>query len=201
MIVYWVREKEHTDIYTQGYVGITSKPLKDRIREHRKNKKRSIVAEKLRKSSDLVWEIVHECEPLEEALRLEALYRSGPCIGWNLQSGGELGVEPAWYVLPENRQLHSEKTSEATRRGIANKDTKEARSERAKLNWSVNRKSYEGVSKGDTNPRAILSEADVSLIKYYYLPSGMSGKDIARIFNVKPYVISFIKTGKNWGYV
>lgn len=201
MIVYWIREKQHTDIYTEGYVGITKKTLKERVREHKKNKGNSVVAGKLRGNKDLIWSVVHETETLEEALTLEAHYRPTQFVGWNLQKGGEIGVEPEWYANPVNSQKHSMKTSEATRRGIATKDTKEARSDRAKLNHKNNPESYKDIVKGEKNPRAILSEADVVKIKYELFPKGLKNPEVAAMFGVKPYVISFIRTGKNWKHV
>jgi predicted GIY-YIG superfamily endonuclease len=201
MIVYWIREKEHSDLYTQGYIGITKKPLKERIREHKKNKGNSIVAGKLRSHVDLVWSILHEVSSLEEALILEASYRPKQNIGWNLQKGGEIGVEPEWYSDKSNSLRHSKKTSEGTLRGIATKDTKEARSERAKLVRSNKTDSYKDIVKGERNPKAILSEADVVRIKYELLPQGLKNPEVAVMFGVKPYVISFIRTGKNWGHV
>ena len=201
MIVYWIREKQHTDIYTDGYVGITKKTLKERVREHKKNKGNSIVAGKLRTNKDLVWSVVHTTQTLEEALALEARYRPTQLVGWNLQKGGEIGVESEWYTNPVNSQKHSMKTSEGTRCGIAAKDTKEARSQRAKLNHKNNPESYKGIAKGEKNPRAILAEADVVKIKYELLPQGLKNFEIAAKFGVKPYLISFIRTGKNWGHV
>lgn len=198
MLIYWIRKEEHTDVYTQGYVGITSGTLKERVRSHKKNKKSSIVAGKLRKYDNLVCEVLHTVETLEEALVLEGEYRPTQNVGWNLQRGGNLGVEPEWYFIPENREKHSMKTSEATRRGIAVKDTTEARSKRAKENHLKNKDSYKGLVVGEKNPRALLTRVDVELIKYQLISNGMSNPDIAEIFDVKPYVISFIRTGKNW---
>lgn len=200
MIVYWIREKTHTNIYKEGYVGITKGTLEERIRSHRKNKGNSIVAGKLRAGRDLKYSVVHELDTLEEALELEALYRPTQNIGWNLQRGGEIGVEPSWYDIPENKLKHSMKTSEATRRGIAAKDSKEARAERTRQNHLKSDK-YKDSVKGERNPRALLTEADVKKIKYEMFPKGLSNMEIASVFGVKPYVISFIRTGKNWSYV
>ena len=198
MIVYWIREKEHLDPYTQGYVGITKKALEERVREHKKNKGNSIVAGILRNHADLVWSVLHEVPSLEEALVLEATYRPTQNIGWNLQKGGEIGVEPEWYADQINSLRHSKKTSEGTLRGIATKDTKEARSERAKLIRKNNLESYKDIAKGENNPKAILSKADVVKIKYELFAEGLKNPEIAVMFGVKPYVISFIRTGKHW---
>ena len=139
-------------------------------------------------------------DTLEETLELEALYRPTQNIGWNLQRGGEIGVESGWYDIPENKLKHSMKTSEATRRGIAVKDTTEARAERARQNHLKSNR-YKDSVKGEKNPRALLTEDNVKKIKYEMFPMGLSNTNIASIFNVKPYVISFIRTGKNWSYV
>jgi len=201
MIVYWIRQRDHEDIYTEGYVGITKKSLSERIREHKKNKRNSVVAGKLRKHDDLVWTVVHEVDDLEEALALECFYRPVQSIGWNLQRGGEVGVESEWYLIQENSLKHSMNTSEATKRGIATKDTAEARSNRAKLNHKNNPESYRDVVRGEKNPKAILTEADVFKIKYELFQIGLKNPEIAAMFGVKPYVISFIRTGKNWKHV
>lgn len=201
MIIYWIREKEHTDIYTQGYVGITKLSLEERIRSHKKNKKQSIVARKLRKYNNLVCSIIKEVENLDEALAFEAKLRPTQNIGWNLQRGGELGVEPEWYLIQENKIKHSMKTSEATKRGIAIKDTTEARSKRAKDIRLKYADKYKAAALGENNSRAILTEADVFKIKYELIPKGLKNPEIALMFGVKPYVISFIRTGKNWSHV
>ena len=201
MIVYWIRERDHYDPMNQGYIGITRKDLKERVREHRKNKGNSVVAGKIRSNPNLDYSVLHTVATLEEALQLESYYRPTHNIGWNLQRGGELGVEPEWYTDPVNSLKHSMKTSEATRRGIASKDTTEARSARAKKSRQENCKSYLGLSKGEKNPKALLTEADVVKIKYEMFPKGLKNLDIARTFGVKPYVISFIRTGKNWRHV
>lgn len=201
MIVYWIREDYHTDIYTQGYVGITRGSLEERVRSHKKNKHTSIVACKLRNNKNVVYSVVDEVETLEEALKLEAVYRPTQNIGWNLQRGGEVGVEPEWFSIPENKLKHSMKTSEATRRGIAANDTTEARSVRAKENHIKYADKYKAAVTGEKNPKAILTEADVEKIKYVLIPQGFKNPEIADMFGVKPYVISFIRTGKNWNHV
>lgn len=201
MIIYWIREPSHTDIYSEGYVGITKKELSERLREHKKNKKTSIVSFKLNNKENLISSVIEEVDTLEEALLLEEHYRPTQNIGWNLQKGGEIGVESSWYLIQENKQKHSMKTSEATRRGIAAKDTKEARSIRAKINHTKNKASYTDIVKGSKNPRAILNEEIVAKIKYDLIPKGFTNPEIANMFGVKHYVICQIRTGKNWSYV
>jgi len=54
---------------------------------------------------------------------------------------------------------------------------------------------------GSRNPKALLTEEQVKEIKYILIPSGKSNKEIASLFFVKPYVISFIRIGKNWKHI
>ena len=32
--VYWIRKEDHIDVFTQGYVGVTSKTAQERFKEH-----------------------------------------------------------------------------------------------------------------------------------------------------------------------
>jgi predicted GIY-YIG superfamily endonuclease len=201
-IVYWIKEKNHTDCSTQGYIGIT-KNLKERLRAHKKNKKASPFTSAKNKYGfdNLIVEVLADNLTITQALSIEKSLRPRQRIGWNCQVGGELGVESSWYDIEENSNKHSKATSEATKLGIANKDTKEARAERARINWLVNKDSYKDIVKGSKNPRAILNEENVIEIKYSLIPLGKTNKEIAELFNVKPYVISFIRSGKNWSHI
>lgn len=200
--VYWIRKETHSDIFSEGYVGI-SKNFEERMRNHRKNKKNTPLTRAIIKHtwSLLVKEIIYSNLSIEEALIIESSLRSTERIGWNLQQGGFIGVNPEWYNTPSNRKQHSDATSEQTKIGIQKNDTKEARVMRAQQNWSYNRESYKDISKGSNNPKALLNEEDVVFIKYTLIPSGLSNSEIALAFNVKHYVISFIRTGKNWKHI
>ena len=199
--VYWIRLPEHTDVSTEGYVGIT-KNLKERIRSHKKNRRKTVLTSAAKKYSweSFVVDVVYENLSLQEALSTEAALRPDQRIGWNCQRGGELGVEGSWYDIEQNRQKHSEATSAATVAGIKAKDTTEARAERARQNWLNKRESYKDVSKGSRNPRALLNEEQVKQIKYELL-STMKSREIAELFGVKKHVIDHIKYGKNWSHI
>lgn len=134
--VYWIGTLEHNNFFQQGYIGIT-KNLKNRIYSHFKNKRKTILTNvfKKYKKSDLIIKILHSNLTLEESLKLENFYRPSLNIGWNLQIGGNIGVESEWYNIPENKEKHSRNTSIKTKEGIKLKDSKEARSNRAKKSW------------------------------------------------------------------
>ena len=135
-LVYWAHLESHTHAKKEGYIGIT-KDLKERKRQHKKNKKKSVLTDAIKKYSweKIEWDICHENLSQLEALNLEAEYRPKIRIGWNLQKGGEIGVQPEWYEDKENRILHAERTSIATKEAIA-REPDGVRSERAKKIWA-----------------------------------------------------------------
>lgn len=198
--VYWIKLEEHTDPYTEGYIGI-SKDFKERMRGHKRNKRRSHFTSAINKYGwhHLEKIILYEDLDLDDALSIEVDYRSTENIGWNSQRGGEIGVNPEWYILSKNKEQHSLATSKATRLGIALKDTTEARAERARNNWQTG--VYKDSFKGSKNPRAILNEKQVREIKHELIPSGLKDREIAERFNVGKHVISFIRYEKNWKHI
>ena len=94
--VYWIRKVEHTNIYTEGYVGVSTN-IERRWREHvteaRANRHpNSFLRNVINKHypDNLIFEIVYlsnedNCYNYEEMLRPETN------IGWNLRSGGPVG--------------------------------------------------------------------------------------------------------------
>ena len=108
--VYWIRKVEHTDIYTEGYVGVSTN-IKRRWREHiteaRANRHpNSFLCNVINKHypDNLIFEIVYlsnedNCYNYEEMLRPETN------IGWNLRSKGPIGK-----MSEEGRKAISAKT-------------------------------------------------------------------------------------------
>lgn len=94
--VYWIRHKDHTDITTQGYVGITSETVKIRYRAHCRTAFSENVSEEKRKhvhramrkyKDDIVLETICECTTAY-AVDLENRLRPSRNIGWNIAIGG-----------------------------------------------------------------------------------------------------------------
>ena len=108
--VYWIRKVEHTNIYTEGYVGVSTN-IERRWREHvteaRANRHpNSFLRNVINKHypDNLIFEIVYlsnedNCYNYEEMLRPETN------IGWNLRSGGPVGK-----ITEEGRKAISAKT-------------------------------------------------------------------------------------------
>ena len=199
--VYWIHTKGCINL-DKGYIGITCN-FNERMKSHKKNKKKTKLSDAIKKYkwNNLEKEILFNNLSLQRALCIERIYRYQPNMGWNLQKGGELGVDKSWYEIPENKIKHSKNTSINTKLGILNKDNKENRSERAKLSRLNNKDSYKKVSVGSNNGKALLNEEQVKYIKFELIPSGKSNKEISELYNVNSYVIQFIRTEKTWKHI
>lgn len=160
-IVYWVRLAEHDDPYSEGYVGISSKSLDERKQAHHKSAKSNVSRNLhfhnaiLRYGKRVIWEILHDNLTEDEAFLLEGIYREDVNVGWNSDRGGVKAVSPEWYKNEDNKEKHRQATANATRRRIAEKDSQEARSMRAREIWSDEgyRKKREGLNAGANNPQ------------------------------------------------
>jgi hypothetical protein len=93
-VVYWIHTEEHTDMYSQGYVGITMYSAKDRWINHRSASRRTadktckILNSALRKYDSLIYEVILVADSREYCERIEALLRPTQGIGWNIARGG-----------------------------------------------------------------------------------------------------------------
>ena len=93
--IYWIHHPDHTDPYTEGYIGLSNQPDK-RFKAHTTDTA-NVGSKYLREMSDsdkalLSHTILAECSSLEQARKLELKYRPLPNIGWNIKRGG--GVSP-----------------------------------------------------------------------------------------------------------
>lgn len=90
--VYWIRHKDHTDIFTQGYVGVTNRFIR-RIWEHltlNQNRHLSFAIQKYG-WDNLIKEQVLVADK-DYCLNIESQLRSKDAIGWNVIKGG--GMPP-----------------------------------------------------------------------------------------------------------
>lgn len=107
MKVYWIKTKEMTDPYSEGYIGVTANSLDDRLNGHLKsNSKCSIIKKALDKYETEMVEL-HDV-PQKEALMLEEHYRPSEKIGWNICKGGG--------YPPRNSEETKKKISEAIKK-------------------------------------------------------------------------------------
>lgn len=91
--VYWIRLPEHTDMFSEGYVGITSQYPYVRYRSHINSAKNNTqyktkIQNAILKYGDrLIFQVLVECDR-QYAFDLEEKLRPSPSIGWNLRMGG-----------------------------------------------------------------------------------------------------------------
>lgn len=144
--IYWIHYSDHTDPYTEGYIGLSNQP-DIRFKAHISGTAH-VGSSYIRKMSDsdkalLTHTILAECSSLDQARELELRYRPLPKIGWNIKRGG--GVSPDC-----TGRVHSEQTKKA----IARKNVK-----------TKSTRTYVSPYKGVTNR---FSEATKALIGSYH---------------------------------
>lgn len=97
-VVYWIRQPEHQDIFTEGYVGITHRPVIERWRNHISNRKQGAakgrpISIALIQQPDIIFSVISIHRTLQEALDIEAKLRPHPFIGWNTTAGASI-IDP-----------------------------------------------------------------------------------------------------------
>ena len=86
-LVYWIRDKHHTDPYTEGYIGVSRISLECRTESH--IRKDNEMGRALRSTGTV--EVLHVGISEDEMVALEEQYRPHKYIGWNTWKGGH------WY--------------------------------------------------------------------------------------------------------
>lgn len=79
--VYWIKDKNHTNVNTEGYVGITKRNPLIRLKEHKS-------CYDWAKSQDIVLEVLHSNVSKDFAQNIENTLRPSMNIGWNYAEGG-----------------------------------------------------------------------------------------------------------------
>jgi len=89
--VYWIRRSTHTDIETEGYVGITY-DIDRRFKQHRDSvdlvNYTTVLTEALQEHDDIVFDLIETCDDREDAKAMERSLRPEYRIGWNIAKGG-----------------------------------------------------------------------------------------------------------------
>lgn len=89
--LYWLRHKNHTNIKTQGYIGITGKSLRERMNQHAISSEDGVdypVYNAIRKHKDDIIVDVLAIGDEDYILGLEESLRPDIYIGWNIDVGG-----------------------------------------------------------------------------------------------------------------
>ena len=102
-IVYWIHLPEHTDIFSEGYVGITTKSLEKRFQQHRYQARKGglhLINKVVRKYEEQLVVDTILVSTLDYCLDIENKLRPEPFIGWNSAAGGQY-IGKAEYSTPE----------------------------------------------------------------------------------------------------
>lgn len=95
-LVYWLHLEEHTDVFSQGYIGITTQGLPKRFAQHKslaKSGKGITVGRALRKYDNKVIATELIASDVDTCLMLEFNLRPNSNIAWNYSAGGGSRVD------------------------------------------------------------------------------------------------------------
>jgi len=92
-VVYWHHLEEHTDPYSQGYIGVAkvTRYANRWNNDFKRNYVGSIVfyLAILKYGDDKIeTSVLRDCETIDQANHYELHYRPSPLIGWNIRQGG-----------------------------------------------------------------------------------------------------------------
>ena len=94
--VYWIHHPDHTDMFTQGYIGV-SKNIKKRWRDHKNRAHNLHLSRAIKKYG---WDVLIKKVVLvaDEAycLMIESQLREKDQIGWNMVKGGGMPPSTPW---------------------------------------------------------------------------------------------------------
>lgn len=106
-IVYWIHKPSHTDIYADGYIGITRNPARQRWMEHlaltKNNRKNNKLYDILKEEDSLLFDVIAVGETREYCEHIEHSLRPTPFIGWNTAPGGKDGYTQVGGKINQER--------------------------------------------------------------------------------------------------
>lgn len=105
--VYWIRLPEHTDIFTQGYVGVTTLSIDKRFQQHKYQARKGskyIINKAIRKYWDNIVIETILISTTEYCLDIENKLRPSPYIGWNSSIGGKT-ISKSSYSTPDDVKI------------------------------------------------------------------------------------------------
>lgn len=111
--LYWIHLPEHTDIFSQGYIGVTTLGTKERFLHHKrqstKKSSKTVITSAIKKYGD---DLVVDCLCIGEEpyiYDLENKLRPEKAIGWNLAVGGVKPFRPEKGTKPSQKTLDARK--------------------------------------------------------------------------------------------
>jgi predicted GIY-YIG superfamily endonuclease len=116
IVVYWIHLENHTDMFSQGYIGV-SKDTKKRWSEHAKHTGNNHLLHAIKKYGwdNLVKEVILVADKAY-CLMIEAKLRAEDKIGWNIVKGG--GMPPHINVWNKGRKIPQEELDALKAKGF-----------------------------------------------------------------------------------
>lgn len=114
--VYWIHHPEHTDMFSQGYIGV-SKDIKKRWYDHAKHTGNLHLKHAIKKYGwdSLVKEVILVAEEAY-CLMIESQLRTEDKIGWNIIKGG--GMPPKTGGWNKGRKIPKEELESLRAKGF-----------------------------------------------------------------------------------
>ncbi len=143
--VYWLHLPEHTNILTEGYIGVTRDPEK-RLVQHRKSTDNRHLRFAFAKYKNIVHTILLKNDETY-CYEMEAKLRPSEAIGWNISPGGAKPPDATGknWTLHHKRKgrvgfVHSWETRRKISKGVQGKGmTGKIHSEETKKNLSISK--------------------------------------------------------------
>lgn len=107
--VYWIKSSEHQDPFKEGYIGITSKQVEERFKEHKHNNKNKHLKNRCRKEDVEIIKLVENLDE-NEAKKIETKYRPDENIGWNINKGGDIPPSRKGKISPKSLLVGDNRT-------------------------------------------------------------------------------------------
>ena len=121
-VVYWIHLPEHTDMFTQGYVGVT-KDMKKRFADHKNTTENVHLLRAIKKYGwDALVKSVVVIAEQAYCLMIESKLRADDKTGWNIVKGGGMPPISKWNL---GKHLSAETRAKISAKNMGRKHTPE----------------------------------------------------------------------------
>lgn len=201
--VYWIHLSEHTNINTEGYIGVSNNPkrrLSEHIRSASKKNANTLFSSKLiaHKTEIMQTIIYHGTE--ESCYQLESSLRSKKNIGWNINVGGlrppdKTGWSPSVETLEKrSKSLKLVEHTEDWNRKIGNANRGEKNGMFGKNNPCSDEKRLSIILTKNKDKIEIFKNAIL------LLNNSVGVREVARRLKLNPSVVSSLKRGTHGSF-
>lgn len=117
--VYWLHLPTHSDVFSEGYVGVSTDP-KNRVAKHIRNAQRGVhenshLLNAIVKSGNTIIQDTVAVGSEEYCYKLESKLRPQKDIGWNIAEGGSKPPNCKGRVSPFKNHKHTEEEKQKRR--------------------------------------------------------------------------------------